>query len=76
VAGCAILASSALDLPFHPDLELLPQCRRELLFQDDPQRIRRGVFHSIASLQATINAYLVEHNGSPKPVVSFIYVKP
>jgi hypothetical protein len=31
------------------------------------QRIRRGVFRSIADLQAEINAYLAEHNASPKP---------
>jgi hypothetical protein len=31
------------------------------------QRIRRGVFRSIADLQAAINAYLAEHNASPKP---------
>ena len=35
----------------------------------DAQRIRRGVFHSIADLQAAINAYLAEHNASPKPIV-------
>jgi transposase len=29
------------------------------------QRIRRGVFHPIADLQAAINAYLAEHNASP-----------
>src|SRR4029077_20115121 len=28
-------APSALDLPFHPDLGLVAQCRRELLFEDD-----------------------------------------
>jgi len=33
------------------------------------QRIRRGVFRSIADLQAAINAYLAEHNVSPKPFV-------
>ena len=33
------------------------------------QRIRRGVFRSIADLQAAINAYLTEHNLSPKPFV-------
>ena len=33
------------------------------------QRIRRGVFRSIADLQAAINAYLTEHNASPKPFV-------
>jgi transposase len=33
------------------------------------QRIRRGVFRSIADLQAAINAYLAEHNARPKPFV-------
>jgi hypothetical protein len=33
------------------------------------QRIRRGVFRSIADLQATVNAYLAEHNTSLKPFV-------
>ena len=33
------------------------------------QRILRGVFCSIADLQATINAYLTEHNANPKPFV-------
>jgi hypothetical protein len=37
------------------------------------QRIRRRVFHSIADLQAAINAYLAEHNASPKP---FVWTKP
>src|SRR3984893_11968069 len=36
------------------------------------QRIRRGVFRSIADLQAAINAYLAEHNASPKP---FLWTK-
>jgi hypothetical protein len=31
------------------------------------QRIRRGVFRSIADLQTAINAYLAEHNADPKP---------
>jgi hypothetical protein len=30
------------------------------------QRIRRGVFRSIADLQAAINACLAEHNATPK----------
>jgi transposase len=33
------------------------------------QRMRRGVFHLIADLQTAINAYLAEHNASPKPFV-------
>jgi transposase len=37
------------------------------------QRIRRGVFRSIADLQAAINRYLKEHNDDPKP---FVWTKP
>ena len=37
------------------------------------RRIRRGVFKSIANLQAAINRYLAEHNANPKP---FIWTKP
>jgi hypothetical protein len=33
------------------------------------QRIRRGIFRSIADLQTAINAYLAEHYASPKPFV-------
>jgi transposase len=33
------------------------------------QRIRRGIFRSVVDLQAAINAYLAEHNASPKPFV-------
>ena len=36
------------------------------------QRIRRGVFRSIVDLQTAINAYLAEHNTSPKP---FLWTK-
>ena len=41
----------------------------ENFFSETRQRIRRGVFRSIADLQAAINAYLAEHNTSPKPFV-------
>ena len=33
------------------------------------QRIRRGVFRSIADLQAAIKAYLAEHKANSKPFV-------
>ncbi len=33
------------------------------------RRLRRGVFHSIADLQAAINRYLRQHNDDPKPFV-------
>ena len=35
------------------------------------QRIRRGVFRSIADLQAAINAYLAEHNAAQ----AFVWTK-
>jgi transposase len=35
--------------------------------------IRRGVFHSVADLEAAIQAYLETHNADPKP---FIWTKP
>jgi hypothetical protein len=62
-------APSALGLSFHSDLGLLAERGRERLLQDDGQRIRRGAFRSIVDLQAAINAYLAEHNASPKPFV-------
>jgi len=33
------------------------------------QRIRRGVFHSVAELEAAIHDYLEHHNADPKPFV-------
>lgn len=33
------------------------------------RRLRRGVFHSIADLQAAINRYVEDHNQAPKPFV-------
>jgi hypothetical protein len=31
------------------------------------RRLKRGVFRSVADLQAAINRFLEEHNGEPKP---------
>jgi transposase len=33
------------------------------------RRLQRGAFHSLVDLQAAINRYLEDHNGSPKPFV-------
>jgi len=33
------------------------------------RRLKNGVFHSVVDLQAAINRFIVEHNGSPKPFV-------
>jgi hypothetical protein len=54
---------------FTPTSALLAQRGREFLLQETRQRIRRGVFRSLADLQAAINAYLAEHNASPKPFI-------
>ena len=37
------------------------------------RRLKRGIFRSIADLQAAINRYLAEHNADPKP---FTWTKP
>jgi len=33
------------------------------------EAIRRGVFHSVADLEAAIEAYLTQHNTDPQPFV-------
>jgi multidrug resistance efflux pump len=48
------VAASALDFSLRSDFR---------------QRIRRGVFRSIADLQAAIKTHFTKHNGNPKPVV-------
>jgi hypothetical protein len=65
-AGLAV-APSQLDLPLHPDLGLVAQRGRELLFQNDPPT--HPPRRSIADLQPAINAYLAEHNTNAKPFV-------
>ena len=37
--------------------------------QSTGERIRRGVFHSVADLEAAIEKYLEQHNSDPKPFV-------
>src|SRR5262249_8859921 len=59
---------SALDPSLHSDLGIVAQRRREFLLKMTRQCIRRGVFRSIADLQAEINTYLAEYNASPKPL--------
>jgi hypothetical protein len=41
--------------------------RRKLLLHALAPAIQRGVFHSVADLQAAINRFLVETNSDPKP---------
>jgi hypothetical protein len=58
--------SSALDLPLHADLGLLAQRRREALLQNDPAPLPP---RASSARSPTCNAYLAEHNASPKPFV-------
>ncbi len=62
-------APSALDLPLHADVRLLVECGGDDFSALTRQRIRRGSFHSIVSLQAAINRYLDERNARPTPFV-------
>ena len=59
--------ASPLGVPLHADLRLLAV---ETLFSAlTRRRLRRGVFRSVADLQAAINRYLKEHNNDPNPFV-------
>jgi hypothetical protein len=55
---CLAGQASALDLPLRPDILLMAQCRRGLLRQADPRRLKNGVFHSVVDLQAAINRFI------------------
>ena len=65
-------APSALFLPLHPNILLLAHRRRRFLRKARKQRLKRGVFHSIVDLQATINRFLEHTNNDPQP---FIWTK-
>jgi hypothetical protein len=61
-------ASSALDLPLHPDLGLVAERRRDLTSRRSPRRRpKRGSFRSIVDLQVAINRYIAEHNDDLTP---------
>ena len=61
--------ASALDLPFHPNIGILAQCRRGLLRQalPAPPQARRVPFRP--ELQAAIHRFIEEANHEPKPFV-------
>src|ERR1700704_2953099 len=62
--------ASPLDVPLHAYLDVLAQRRRRLLRQTHTRRrLKRGVFRSVADLQAAINRFVEETNSNPKPFV-------
>jgi transposase len=65
-------ASSALRLPFTPTSASWLNAVEGFFASLTKRRLKRGVFNSIADLQAAINRYLVEYNEAPKP---FIWTK-
>ena len=54
---------------FTPTFALLDQSGRTLFRLDYRAPIRRGVFKSVAELQAAIEQYLETHNADPRPFV-------
>lgn len=60
-------SAPAFHLPLHADILFLAQ--RRFFAKLTRRRLKRGVFHSLADLQAAINRFLVEQNENPKPFV-------
>ena len=56
-----------MDVPLHPDIGFLAQRCRGLLRNPDKARLKRGVFRSVADLQAAINRFLEDHNQQSQP---------
>ena len=56
-----------MDVPFHADIGLLAQRGRRLLRHPHKAQVKRGVFRSVADLQATINRFLEQHNQQSQP---------
>ena len=65
-------APSALFLPLHPNILLWLNAVEGFFAKLAKQRLKRGVFHSIVDLQATINRILEHTNNDPQP---FIWTK-
>jgi hypothetical protein len=61
--------ASALDHPLHADIPLLAEFGRNVLLCATRQRLRRGSFRSIGSLQAAINQYLDQRSAELRPFV-------
>ena len=59
----------AVYIPLYANLVLMAQRRRGFFATLTKRRLKRGVFHSIFDLQASINRFLKEHNIQPKPFV-------
>ena len=62
-------ATSALDLPLHPNLGILAQRGRRVFAKLTRQRLKRGAFQSVVDLQLTINRFVADTNADPKPFV-------
>jgi len=50
-------------------------CRKLTFGHLDSKAIRRGVFLSVADLQASIGAFLIAWNSNPKPFVWTVIVE-
>ena len=61
--------TSALVIPLHTHLGVMAQRRRRFFAKLTRRRLKRGVFRSVADLQAAINRFVTETNSDPKPFV-------
>jgi len=61
--------SSAVPPAFHPDLLILVKPGGTLVPRADRQALRRGAFHSVPDLIASIQEYVDSHNDDPRPYV-------
>ena len=62
-------ASSALDIPLHPDLSSWLNAVEGFFAKLTRQRLKRGIFQSVVDLQLAINRFVAETNADPKPFV-------
>ena len=59
--------ASALQAALHTNIVVLDNLVERLFAKITRQQIRRGVFKSVAELEAAIETWLTEHNAKPKP---------
>ena len=60
-------AASLLDVPLHPDLSILAQCRRRILRQTHAPAPAARRVQSVVDLQLAINRFVADTNADPKP---------
>ena len=60
----ACLGTTPLDIPLHPDLSILGECRLGLLFQLSRQRLNDAIINSHDRCFTAIEDYIEHHNAN------------